>query len=1413
MDPITMRIFKLFLLILPVVLIIGVIEFPIHASEPNTVNTFLDKLNSNEKSWLETHPSIRIGIMDAWAPFAYQKGGEPIGIDAEFIRLFNTRLTAKIKIVSGAFKKNQELVKSGEIDAIMDITPTKKRLEYFRFTKPYLTIPHVIVASKNGDYYENEAALNGKTIALEKNFWNNEHFKKNYPQIKIINFDNTALCLDAIARGEVDAYAGNRAASIYLIEQGLLSNLKTHGRIQTIGSVLTIGVARNNPILVSILDKVLLDISNKELHQVLNYWVGDQQITQVTSDLNLTTKEQTWLLNHPTIRVHNESGWAPYNFFENGKPKGFSIDYIRLLTKKLGIKVQFITGPTWGEFIEQIKEKKLDVMLNIAKTPEREKFINFSNGYFDLALALFIRDDMQPIHSIKELYGKRFAIPKGFYFEETLRKHPRVQLIGVKDTAESIQAVAFNRADALQDLIPVVRYYQRKLSIDNIKLGGTLDLNEGNPIPLNIGVRKDWPLLASIFNKGMQAISDEELTKIQNKWLYITEVKKQNKKVKLSLEENQWLSSNPEIKIAVDPGWKPLEWINPETKTHEGIIADYLHLITERSGLKFKIIPAPTWSKAMENVKQNRADAFSGVKKTVERQKYLNYSNAYMDLKDAIITRKDHKAIRGVSDLMGEKVGVVKSYWTEEILRKEYPKLNIVSVNNSLEGLKFVSSGKLDAFVDDNLVTGYLISQNSLYSLKYAALDLDPNKNMNRGIHIAVRKDVSPFILFIINKAIASINIKDRNKILGQWGVVAEEESKTNNLNEPIPQTSETKSIEVATREIVIQGLLFILIVLVLIGISYFLLQRYFSNLFTNWLESNKFTWIASILMGFFLIMISIIAIVALNKIEQQTRKSVANALQGLVSTTHESLTVWLEHHKASIQRLADDPNLRMLTQEHLLVTRSKKHLLKSITLEKIRNYFTANRVLHKDIGFFVIAPDYINIGSMRDTNIGFVNLIAQRRPEFIKRAFNGETVFVPPLLSDVKLEKGPGAALSPPTMFFITPIKNMHGDIIAAMTLRLNPKQEFTRLIQAGNNIGTGETYAFDKQGVLLSNSRNEYQLQKMGRLTANTSAMLNLKLADPGDNLLAGEVPNTSLDEAPLTYMAKSATSGKSGMNIKGYRDHRGVTVLGSWIWDKNLGFGLATEIDAQEALDSFYTTRIIFGTVMGITFVLMILLTAISLWLGKRTNKILVNSQKELEERVVDRTSKLTHEVQEHQKSQAALQKNETKFRNLVEGFKENYFFFSQNTTGAIHYITPSVNEILGYTQDEMFEDFRKFISGHEINKKAVAHFESSLKGIIQPSFEIQVIHKDGSFRWLDISEVPTTDNSGKVIGVEGIAHDITERKKAAEDIQKNMDALESFQKVAVDRELKMIKLKEEVNNYLSEKNQPQKYTIVS
>ena len=82
---------------------------------------------------------------------------------------------------------------------------------------------------------------------------------------------------------------------------------------------------------------------------------GTLPVNAQTDVLELTETEREWISDNPVIRVHNETDWPPYNFNVDGEPSGFSIDYIRMIAEQAGLNIEFVTGPSWNEFLDMTR--------------------------------------------------------------------------------------------------------------------------------------------------------------------------------------------------------------------------------------------------------------------------------------------------------------------------------------------------------------------------------------------------------------------------------------------------------------------------------------------------------------------------------------------------------------------------------------------------------------------------------------------------------------------------------------------------------------------------------------------------------------------------------------------------------------------------------------------------------------------------------------------------------------------------------------------------------------------------------------------------------------------------------------------------------------------------------------------------
>jgi hemerythrin-like metal-binding protein/PAS domain S-box-containing protein len=158
--------------------------------------------------------------------------------------------------------------------------------------------------------------------------------------------------------------------------------------------------------------------------------------------------------------------------------------------------------------------------------------------------------------------------------------------------------------------------------------------------------------------------------------------------------------------------------------------------------------------------------------------------------------------------------------------------------------------------------------------------------------------------------------------------------------------------------------------------------------------------------------------------------------------------------------------------------------------------------------------------------------------------------------------------------------------------------------------------------------------------------------------------------------------------------------------------------------------------------------------------------------------------------------ALQSSEAKYRHLVENLSSEYFFYTNDSAGTISYISSSVTPMLGWTPEEMLGPYQPFITNHPINTEVGLKTAAGLRGEKQPPYLLQAFHKDGSTRWLEMTETPVFDDEGRVTGLEGIGHDVTQRVLAADALQSSEARLRAL----VDTLPDLVWLKDEQGLYL-------------
>lgn len=143
------------------------------------------------------------------------------------------------------------------------------------------------------------------------------------------------------------------------------------------------------------------------------------------------------------------------------------------------------------------------------------------------------------------------------------------------------------------------------------------------------------------------------------------------------------------------------------------------------------------------------------------------------------------------------------------------------------------------------------------------------------------------------------------------------------------------------------------------------------------------------------------------------------------------------------------------------------------------------------------------------------------------------------------------------------------------------------------------------------------------------------------------------------------------------------------------------------------------------------------------------------------------------------EVALKYSIERYDRMLENLKEEFLFFSHDVDGNFTYASPSLTRILGYSADEYISmNFKNHWTPNPINKEANMHTQKSIQGIKQPPYEMEIYHKNGTYRRFITIETPVYDEEGRVISVEGTARDVTEKKKIEKKLERYREHLEDL-----------------------------------
>ena len=469
-----------------------------------------------------------------------------------------------------------------------------------------------------------------------------------------------------------------------------------------------------------------------------------------------------------------------------------------------------------------------------------------------------------------------------------------------------------------------------------------------------------------------------------------------------------------------------------------------------------------------------------------------------------------------------------------------------------------------------------------------------------------------------------------------------------------------------------------------------------------------------------------VIGFFTIRKIESEIKGLTQASLEKTLRANAESILQWLDRKKNEVRILGNSDVVISKSEElhKYFVKNGVEGILENETFKSLDASF--QKVLkNSDNEDYYVFDDKLRFFASSDRKV--IGMTLEDDGEFLKTLETKIYLRLPSFSVMDKEKKGP---------VFMVVAKKLDSKKPIYLGFRLQPEESFSRVLKASQSGETGETYAINKDAMMISDSRFVDELKSSGHLDAKyDSSVLRVDLKS---------------EDGTLLPMAKSALSGDEsvqypniGHNLKGYPDYRGSEVVGAWTYFPEYDFAIASEVDKAE---EYFSLNIIRWNFRGVLALAVILGFGV-VWYSRKTVKMqseISKAQKEakelgqyqLQEKLGEGgmgiVYKATHKMMHRETALKLLKKgvcdereiklfeNEVKLTCQLKSFNTiSLFDYGKTDDGAFYYVMEYLDGV----------DLDLLIKQHgPLDPARVIHFLIQACKSLSEAHEIGLVHRD-------------------------------------------------------------------------------------
>ncbi|GIU19894.1 MULTISPECIES: HD domain-containing phosphohydrolase [unclassified Shewanella] len=240
----------------------------------------------------------------------------------------------------------------------------------------------------------------------------------------------------------------------------------------------------------------------------------------------------------------------------------------------------------------------------------------------------------------------------------------------------------------------------------------------------------------------------------------------ESKPLALTAKQRALIESTEPLLVSNETDWAPIDFAI--SGMPQGYSVDLLNLVADMTGLELRYINGFSWKELTDSYNAGELDMLHSVIKTDETRLLGEFSEPFLELPYALVTQLGTPEITHIEQLNGKQVAIPSGWSIIEVIRQNYPLIEIVEMPSTYAILHAVEEGAIFAALDSSIILHYTAKQFFVKHIQYhEQLDFSPLE-LNTGLHVVMPSQDSG-IIEVINLALANITAEQKQALGAKW--------------------------------------------------------------------------------------------------------------------------------------------------------------------------------------------------------------------------------------------------------------------------------------------------------------------------------------------------------------------------------------------------------------------------------------------------------------------------------------------------------------------------------------------------------------------------------------------------------------------------------------------------------------------